>query len=675
MSWRRSGLRYVTGVAKSNRRRKQDKAKAATRRATEQRRRERKARVRAAERRLALLRDPSVPAAQLAELLLEEYKGGPVRGWFARSLLEQGSSPDRLAEAARLLLADPDASPSLTALTFGASVAALAGDTGRERELIDRAIAATEDDLEVRLQLTHFILTSGYAADAIELLEPVVREDPACDWAAEQYGLAMEQAYEHVHQALAEGDAARERAALDRFADRSALVAMRDAVNAQLDRTEMGSAVRDRVMAELDSADDINWTDEDRSGFCALAEEVALLTVDPERDTLEAAGVVAEDDDAGTPLMRFAADPATPPALAVRAKDWHDRGHYGLWQLDDRIPAPGIWCTEILSATRRYVEFPPDAVRDLPRWTVWLGAIVPVDGVWRSTGTGMPLSPAEADAAAEYIQRVMLRFLLAAQGTDEPETSQLGLAIGRADPLGVEAGYEDASEPEVAAMYSRMTCATATGLASQIIHHRTAPPRLHNTDGDPMCLISATIKVTTDAVDKLIEHPDFDADEDDPGHVTWWGLEIPKDQAGPQRWLRGSLRMRDDELVAEVNSRARLDRLLSLLTELDADPVVTEERRIDPAQDFAWPAGALGLGRTAAAPAAEGIEHAWLNEEIPALLGNTPRQAAQGEERNRLEALLRQFEYDNDLLAASGQKGFDTAWLRDQLGMPSDLDD
>jgi len=40
-----------------------------------------------------------------------------------------------------------------------------------------------------------------------------------------------------------------------------------------------------------------------------------------------------------------------------------------------------------------------------------------------------------------------------------------------------------------------------------------------------------------------------------------------------------------------------------------------------------------------------------------------------------LEAMLRQFEYEADLLAVDGKTGIDTAWLREQLGMRSDLAD
>ncbi|MGE5290025.1 MAG: hypothetical protein ACM3ML_23130 [Micromonosporaceae bacterium] len=62
------------------------------------------------------------------------------------------------------------------------------------------------------------------------------------------------------------------------------------------------------------------------------------------------------------------------------------------------------------------------------------------------------------------------------------------------------------------------------------------------------------------------------------------------------------------------------------------------------------------------------------DEQVPALRGRTPRQAARGKERPLLEALLRQFEYEADLLAVGGKSGVDTRWLRDELGMIDDLD-
>ena len=134
------------------------------------------------------------------------------------------------------------------------------------------------------------------------------------------------------------------------------------------------------------------------------------------------------------------------------------------------------------------------------------------------------------------------------------------------------------------------------------------------------------------------------------------------------------LQTRGCEVIVEVSSRQRLTRLIDILRKVGGNPVVISEKRIDPAQDFAWPA-VQRAAQGGAAAAAEGWEKFWLDEQIPALSGRTPRQAARGRERPYLQAMLRQFEYEADLLAVDGKTGVDTAWLREQLDMPSDLAD
>jgi hypothetical protein len=148
-------------------------------------------------------------------------------------------------------------------------------------------------------------------------------------------------------------------------------------------------------------------------------------------------------------------------------------------------------------------------------------------------------------------------------------------------------------------------------------------------------------------------------------------VEAPE---GPQRWVRGVLQVRDREITVEVNSQQRLTRLIDILRKVGANPVVTSEKRIDPAMDFAWPVGQRA-SQGGAAAAAQGWEKFWLDDKVPALFGRTPRQAARGRERPYLEAMLRQFEYEADLLAVDGKTGVDTAWLREQLDMRSDLAD
>ena len=155
------------------------------------------------------------------------------------------------------------------------------------------------------------------------------------------------------------------------------LIALRDAVSGFLDGTQLGEAVRAQVTEELSANDDLDWSPEDRVAFGKLTEEVALLTVDPGADDAgmpgDAESMPAEDDSSGTPLRAFAADPSAPAALAARALAWYEHIRYGLWRIAEPVPAPGLWCTDIVSGTERYVEFPAEATVGLPRWTVWLG--------------------------------------------------------------------------------------------------------------------------------------------------------------------------------------------------------------------------------------------------------------------------------------------------------------
>ena len=683
-------------MASSNRRKKQNRAKAAAKHAEARRRRAATARIRAAQARLSRIYHPGTSAAELAILLAEHYRGVPVAGWLASALLREGSSLARLQDAANLMLTGQD-TPSLTALTFAAAVAGAAGDAGEERRLIDQALAADEaGDPDVRLEVIDFISTSGHAAEAVELLEPRLKEAPDDGWAGDLYGAAIERAYAA---ACADETAARERAAVRRFADRTGLVAVRDAVSAFLDDTELGEAVRARVTEELSVTDDLDWSAEDRVGFGELAEEIAWLTADPGQDEVETpddiGDLLADDDPAGTPLRAFAADPSTPAALAARALAWHEHIHYGLWRIDEPVPAPGLRCTDIVSGTERYVEFPAEATAGLPRWTVWLGGMVPVDGIWRSTGVGVRLSPAEADAAGQSIDEATLAMVQALAG--EPEVPPTPIPFGHAEPLGVYADDQEPVSAEMASLMGKVAGAMITRIVADVHRYRATPPAIANTDGDPMCLITATIAVEEGTAGKLAARPDFDSDSDEPDRVTWWGALIPDGQreammaeamaqlraqghqdveapAGPQRWVRGVLRIRGREVTVEVNSQQRLTRLLGILRKVGADPVVTSEKRIDPAMDFAWASGQRASEGGAAA-AAEGWEKFWLDEKVPALFGRTPRQAARGRERPYLEAMLRQFEYEAGLLAVDGKTGIDAAWLREQLDMPSDLAD
>ena len=454
--------------------------------------------------------------------------------------------------------------PSLAALTFAAQVALAAGEPARARELLDRAVAASAaSDSDARWDVMNHVRHSGRLADALALLEAGLRDATDDCYGEELYGLAISEAHQRVNgQQPADGCSCgsgsaweeccgpRERAALSRFADRSGLTELSDAVGAFVAGSEHERAVEDQVTKQLEAYDDLDWEPADLAEFRVLLAEQALLMAEPGRADAE-----PEDDTAAGSLAAFAADPATPAELAAKAEVWRTRIHYGLWQVGPA--APGLWCTDICTGIVRYADFPAHFTDGWPSWSVWLGGIVPVDGIWRATGTGMRLSPDEADAAAELIESAVISIVHSLAGKKRPSIRHPSepMRIGGAEPMGVYVGQQDPLGPDLASL---------TGM------------------------------------------------------------------------ILGQLLSR---VVGELH--------------LYRD-------RVRPG-DFAAPG--------------DGWEKYWLDQPLPALLGLTPRQAAEGKERLRVEALLRQFEYEADLLAARGQSGIDAAWLRQELDLEADAPD
>jgi hypothetical protein len=83
---------------------------------------------------------------------------------------------------------------------------------------------------------------------------------------------------------------------------------------------------------------------------------------------------------------------------------------------------------------------------------------------------------------------------------------------------------------DMACLMGKVTGATITGIAADVHRYRATPPTIANTDGDPMCLITAAIAVAEGTIGKLVACPDFDLDIDEPDRGTWWGVLIPDGQ-------------------------------------------------------------------------------------------------------------------------------------------------
>jgi tetratricopeptide (TPR) repeat protein len=179
-------------MTKSNRRRKLDRAKRQARvsqnHAAAHRRQATEETIRDALERYDRLVNPGTPAAELADLLGEQYGGSPVSSVLVDRILANGSSPERLAGVAEVMLAagaSGEGPPSLTTLTFAAAAARAVGDAARARELLDQALTGA-DDPDVRVDLAQHLRMTGRLADALELVEARLRDAPEYDRAAER---------------------------------------------------------------------------------------------------------------------------------------------------------------------------------------------------------------------------------------------------------------------------------------------------------------------------------------------------------------------------------------------------------------------------------------------------------------------------------------------------------
>ena len=188
-------------------------------------------------------------------------------------------------------------------------------------------------------------------------------------------------------------------------------------------------AERSRLEAEY-------WQAAERDEFDALAAEVAVTyPVAGVCGSPEAGGAASGDGPVNTPLRAFAAAPATPGELAARASEWDRHARFGIWQVQEPETAPGVWCTELVSGVRRYAQFPAAALDGAAPWSVWLGALVPADGIWRSTGNGIWLSPLEGDAVAEYAEQAVWHVLEELSGVPRDRLPEPGeIRFGQSEP-------------------------------------------------------------------------------------------------------------------------------------------------------------------------------------------------------------------------------------------------
>jgi tetratricopeptide (TPR) repeat protein len=213
----------------------------------------------------------------------------------------------------------------------------------------------------------------------------------------------------------------------------------------------------------------------------------------------------------------------------------------------------------------------------------------------------------------------------------------------------------------------------AVTLVAQL-SRRFAPPALTNTEGDPLAICEATVRVSDpdriqDALDDTYDRVDGEEPPRWFEHVTTHGMQR----------IRASLVLDGETLRVETNSEKRIDRVLATLARIDpARSVLDDARRpVRDAREAAELAKQLPIsGEDALDPddpkVAAALEEfvrdyetKWLDEPIPALDGHTPRQAADDPtRRGDLIKLLGSFP------AGEGARGgMDADRLRAVLGL------
>jgi len=207
------------------------------------------------------------------------------------------------------------------------------------------------------------------------------------------------------------------------------------------------------------------------------------------------------------------------------------------------------------------------------------------------------------------------------------------------------------------------------------------PPKLHNTDGDPLMLTTdhftfqaparAKVLLALETIEGLVPPEDGDSDgysfvrPGNPMHKSWDNTIIGRASVGV------------DGLTVETNSVKRADGLRKLVEGAGRGLIRHRAREHADPTSKAAPRGAVPRERPVPGP--EEIEvvrefkkahyQSWLDDPVPALGGKTPREATRSERgRAEVDLLLRTMEH-SEQRAAPGAR-FDFAELRRELDLP-----
>jgi hypothetical protein len=614
------------------------------------RRRDRADQHRRARRGEALVRlvfDPSTAPDRAAALLQEVFGEAPVEPVVAPTIVVHGG----IARAGAVAQAALGHKRGPMALSLAADVALIDGRPGdAERHLVQALELADDPLLHLRLAMAR--AGQGRLADALEGLYAQLTANPGLQPLQLLTGDLLEQVQERAGSPPAGcpcGSGGRyvaccqpaDARALARFRDRTTVVELQVAV------ARFAGATKER--GEAFAAGVLEWVEAGAVTEGELRVPASAAPGDPRAGRKRLIGEWAWSMpllDGESILHAFAADPHDSAESRRRAADWQGWATWGLWEVGRPVAAPGVAVTELLSGTRLYVEVPSTVLAGVPRWSVLLGCVLPVDGVWRMADGFEVASPIEArELAHELIDE-----LLDQPGDVGRERRPLVAWARRIHDRIGELWLPGAVEPPPGPALN-MLQATMHGGAPNLV---ASLRRMQGTAGaDPELLWAGLTVDDPDAAwQALAGQPEFEAHDDE---LVWFEAREEGETEDDPRWVRATVSVLDDQLVVEPESAGDLAELQDLLQAV-GHPVLTVDEAVDdrPHPPVALPEEGVGAWL-----------RAWPDEPLEVLDGLSPREALRRHHAEaEVEVLIRYLEHDAD---RRGSSGLDTQALRREL--------
>jgi hypothetical protein len=549
-----------------------------------------------------LLYDPGTDPGLAAEILRELSEGGPVDPDVAPRIGSRGGM-ERLRAVSEAVLAggrDP------AALSFAADVAIMDGRVDEAERHLRQAVLLA-DHPELHLRLVGALNRQDRVGEAIDVLDALLRADPAVEPAMLVRRDLLARAEPQV---------------VARFLDRTPLVELQ----ATIGRHAGSHGLQDWLEAGA-----------------VTEEEVSHLAAERLRLIDEWAWLMPVLEDERAPLEALAEDEAAPEELRRSAEDWLTWALWGLWEVEEPREGPGAVLTELVTGVRVHAEVPADVLDGLPRWSVLLGYVVPVDGVWRAGSDFEVLTPLEARLLVhELLDDVMTN------GGDAGKQVRPMLNWARRvhDDLGPLWLPHAAERPSPEAMVGLQLAmrAFAPYLIAGVRAMRGTSPGAES---------SGEFALTFDDPDAawqaLAAHDEFESDEAD--GLVWPG----DDEDGARAYLE---RTDEGEIVADTDED-ELEGLLDLLRRV-GHPAMAEELPVEP------PEPPVALPDLSPAELPAWLE-AWPDEPLDLFDGVTPRDAVDSYEATAaVEVLVRYLEHDAD---RRGLRELDMEALREQFAL------